>query len=332
MTHKIETKIKFGFIGCGLIGNKRAKFLKNSSIIGCFDKDQNKAKLFSKKFNCENFHNYNKLIKKCDAIIICTPHKYLDKYALISLKFNKNIFIEKPAGTSLNKIKKLINKSKNKNIKIQVGFNHRYHPSIIKALDLIKKNKIGNLMYVRSRYGHGARKDYHKEWRMDKKISGGGELIDQGSHIIDLSRIFLGEFVKINSTLKSFFWKTKVEDNAFLTLITKDKKVAFLHASCTEWKNKFSFEIFGKTGKIEINGLGGSYGKEKLYFYKMSKKFGKPKLKVYHFNSKIDLSWKKELFDFIKAINLKKKVKCGLNDAYKNMEIIESSYKNINQI
>ena len=98
-------------------------------------------------------------------------HKYLDKYALISLKFNKNIFIEKPAGTSLNKIKKLINKSKNKKIKIQVGFNHRYHPSIIKALDLIKKNRIGNLMYVRSRYGHGARKDYHKRMENgDKKF------------------------------------------------------------------------------------------------------------------------------------------------------------------
>ena len=97
MKYKIETKIKFGFIGCGLIGNKRAKFLKSSSIIGCFDKDQNKAKLF--QIYCKS-HNYNKLIKKCDAIIICTPHKYLDKYALISLKFNKNIFIEKPAGTS----------------------------------------------------------------------------------------------------------------------------------------------------------------------------------------------------------------------------------------
>ena len=248
MSNKIKTKFKFAFIGCGLIGNKRAKTIAKKSIIGCYDVNKINAKLFAKKFSCKIYDDYEFLIKECDIVIICTPHKYLDKFTLYSAKLGKNVFVEKPASISLSKIQTLINKVNklDKKIKIQVGFNHRFHPSIIKAIDMIKKNQIGELMYIRSRYGHGARKNYQKEWRMNKSISGGGELIDQGSHIIDLSRIFLGNFVDINSTLKTFFWKSKVEDNAFLTLKTKNNKVAFLHASCTEWKNKFSFEIFGK--------------------------------------------------------------------------------------
>jgi len=330
MINKIQTKFKFAFIGCGLIGTKRAKSISNKSIIGCFDTNQVNAKIFSKRFNCKIYKNYKDLLKVSDIVFICTPHKYLDKFTLSSAKLGKHILVEKPAAISSTKIKFLMNqviKLKN-DIKIHVGFNHRYHPSIIRALKMCKQNSIGELMYIRARYGHGARKNYQKEWRMNKTISGGGELIDQGSHIIDLSRIFLGEFTKINSLLKTFFWKSNVEDNAFLTLRTKKNKIAFLHASCTEWKNKFSFEIFGKKGKIEINGLGGSYGQEKLYFYKMSKNFGKPKIKVWNYSSKSDSSWKHEILDFIRSINSNRNVSCGLNDAYENMKIIDKCYKN----
>ena len=100
-----------------------------------------------------------------------------------------------------------------------------------------------------------------------------------------------------------------------------------MHASCTEWKNKFSFEIFGKKGKLEIRGLGGSYGKEKLLFYKMSKNLGKPKIKIWNFPSKTDLSWKSELSEFVKCIKFNKKVSCSLIDAYENMKIINKCYK-----
>lgn len=334
MNNKIKTNFKFAFIGCGLIGNKRAKTISKNSIVGCYDTNKINSRLFAKKFKCKVYDDYKILIKESDIVVICTPHKYLDQFTLYSAKLGKNVFVEKPASISFSKIKTLMKKvSKlNQKIKIQVGFNHRFHPSIIKTINMIKKNQIGEIMYIRSRYGHGARKDYQKEWRMNKSISGGGELIDQGSHIIDLSRIFLGDFNKISSTLKTFFWKSKVEDNAFLTLKTKKNKVAFLHASCTEWKNKFSFEIFGKKGKIEIDGLGGSYGKEKLYFYKMSKNFGKPKLKIINFQSKTDISWKNEIADFIKTIKLDKKVSCSLKDAFENLKIINQCYKANNKL
>ena len=329
MKKKINPKLKFAFIGCGLIGNKRANSISKNSIVGCYDVSKKKSNSFAKKFSCKSYNDYNKLVKDSDVVIICTPHNYLDKFALISLKLGKHVFVEKPGAISLIRLKNLINKTKylNKNLKIQVGFNHRFHPSIIQAIKMVNQKTLGDIMYVRSRYGHGGRKNYEKEWRMNKSISGGGELIDQGSHIIDLSRIFLGEFVKIDSYLNNFFWKSKVEDNAFLTLKTKHNKIAFLHASCTEWKNKFSFEIFGKKGKLEIEGLGGSYGKEKLLFYKMSKNFGKPKLKIWNFSNKFDISWKSELSNFIKSIKFNTKVSCSLNDAYANMKIINKCYK-----
>ena len=329
MKKKINSKIKFAFIGCGLIGNKRANTISNNSIIGCYDAIKKKSNTFSKKFFCKSYNDYNELIKDSDAVIICTPHKFLDTFALISLKLGKHVFVEKPGAISLKRLKNLKNKAKflNRNLKIQVGFNHRFHPSIIQAIKMVNQKTLGDIMYVRSRYGHGGRKNYEKEWRMNKSISGGGELIDQGSHIIDLSRIFLGEFIKIDSYLNNFFWDSKVEDNAFLTLKTKNNKIAFLHASCTEWKNKFSFEIFGKKGKLEIKGLGGSYGKEKLLFYKMSKNFGKPKLKIWNFPKNIDISWKSELSDFVKSIKFNTKVSCSLNDAYENMKIINKCYK-----
>ena len=328
MKKKINSKLKFAFIGCGLIGNKRANSISKNSIVGCYDVSKKQSNSFAKKFMCKSYNDYNKLVKDSDVVIICTPHNYLDKFALISLKLGKHVFVEKPGAISLKRLKNLINKAKylNKNLKIQVGFNHRFHPSIIQAIKMVNQKTLGDIMYVRSRYGHGGRKKYEKEWRMNKFISGGGELIDQGSHIIDLSRIFLGEFINIHSYLKNFFWKSKVEDNAFLTLKTKNNKIAFLHASCTEWKNKFSFEIFGKKGKLEIKGLGGSYGKEKLLFYKMSKNFGKPKLKIWNFSKKIDISWKSELSDFVQSIKFNTKVSCSLNDAYENMKIINKCY------
>ena len=183
-------------------------------------------------------------------------------------------------------------------------------------------------MYIRAVYGHGGRLNYNKEWRFNKKISGGGELIDKGSHLIDLSRLFLGNLSINFCKLKTFFWKMKLEDNCFLNLENKKGAFAFLHASCTEWKNKFIFEIFGKDGKIEINGLGKSYGKETLIYYKMSKSMGIPKKNVYSFKNNENFSWKMELNDFYLDIIKKRKSIPNINDVYENLKIINRIYNN----
>ena len=244
---------KIGIIGCGLIGYKRAKSLgSKGKLIACADPNISQAKRIARNKKVKIFTNWKKLleIKEIDIVIISTPHNQLTKILLEAYRKNKHILVEKPATKNLDEIKKIISKVKGNKIKIRIGYNHRYHPSIIKAQEIIKLGIIGKIMYLRARYGHGGRPGYEKEWRAKLSVSGGGELIDQGSHLIDLSRLFLGEFNKVKGFINTYFWKMSVEDNAFLILKTYSNKIAFLHASWTEWKNMFSFEIFWYSWKI----------------------------------------------------------------------------------
>ena len=326
-----KKSIKFGFIGCGLIANKRAKFIKKNDIFICFDTNQNNSKKFSENYNCKVAKNINEILnfKDLNAVIISTYHNSLASFAIKAYKKKLNVLVEKPGGKDLNQLKQLysiIKKSNKKNI-IQVGYNHRYHPAIIKTLDLLKnKKKTGEIMYIRCRYGHGGRLNYEKEWRANKEISGGGELIDQGSHIIDLSRLLLGNFNSIKSELVTKFWRMNVDDNAFIILKNTKKQIAHLHCSCTEWKNKFNLEIFCKKAKFEVDGLGGSYGYEKLKIYYMKKKMGVPSYKEIVFKEK-DKSWKREIDVFKKSIKYKKIFGPSVDDAYQNMKIISYCYK-----
>ena len=324
-----QIKFKVGIIGCGLIGFKRSKFLgPQSELIACADTNINNLNKISTRKNIKKFINWKELlkVKEIDIVIIATPHNHLAKIVIAAYKHKKHILVEKPGAKNLKEIKRIISVAKNKKIKIRVGYNHRYHPSILKAKNLVNSGSLGDLLYIRARYGHGGRLGYEKEWRAKKLLAGGGELLDQGSHLIDLSRIFLGNFIKINGVTKTYFWNMSVEDNAFLTLETSNNKIAFLHASWTEWKNKFSFEIFGKKGKLNINGKGGSYGSEKLIFYKMSKKMLKPNEKKWIFRSK-DVSWKNEINELYKDIKYNRTPSCNLNDAYQTLKIINKVYK-----
>src|SRR5262249_8046796 len=140
-----------------------------------------------------------------------------------------------------------------------VGFNHRFHPAIKQAKKLLDENAIGPLMYIRARYGHGGRVGYDREWRASKAGWGGGGMLGSGVHLIDLCRWMGGEFKLDTGRIFTFFWDMPVEDNGFLILKSESgDKAALLHASCTEWKNVFEFELFGKTGKLQVLGLGRS--------------------------------------------------------------------------
>jgi predicted dehydrogenase len=211
-------------------------------------------------------------------------------------------------------------------VKVRVGLNHRHHRSIRKAKELVDKGELGELMFIRGRYGHGGRIGYEKEWRANKGISGGGELIDQGPHLIDLSRWFLGEITEVNGFAHTYYWDMPVDDNGFMMLTNPKKQIAFLHASCTEWKNLFSIEIYGKLGKLDISGLGGSYGLEKITWYKMLKEMGPPETVSWEFPM-ADNSWTIELLEFFNDIEFNKVVSPSLIDAQIILRIIEKVYK-----
>jgi predicted dehydrogenase len=208
----------------------------------------------------------------------------------------------------------------------RVGFNHRYHPAFQKAREIFASGVMGGLMFIRARYGHGGRIGYDQEWRADPKLSGGGELIDQGIHLIDLAGWFLGEFKKVDGHAETYFWKMPVDDNAFLSLRTAKNQTAWLHVSCTEWKNLFSFEIYGRHTKLAIEGLGGSYGVEKLFHYQMKPEMGIPDTKVYEFPG-ADESWKIEMTKFEEDIQSKLKPDAGLAEARAALQIVETIYE-----
>jgi predicted dehydrogenase len=328
--NKIYNKQIFsvGIIGFGLIGQKRADHIGRGRIIAVADIDESKFKLIRDFHKIIFYTNWRDLVinNDIDIVIIATTHDLLAEIAIAALNSGKHVFIEKPAARNTTELDKLINISKLSNKKIRVGFNHRYHRSVLKAKEIINSNEIGELMYIRARYGHGGRFGYEKEWRANSSISGGGELIDQGSHLIDLSRMFLGEFVEINGLAQNFYWGMDVEDNGFMLLKNANKQVSFLHVSCTEWKNIFSMEIYGKLGKIDLNGLGGSYGTERITFYKMLPEMGPPETLTWEYPM-LDNSWGVELEEFYDDIQFDRSPSVDLIDAYQSLIIIENIYK-----
>jgi predicted dehydrogenase len=207
-----------------------------------------------------------------------------------------------------------------------LGYNHRFHPGLRKAREIVDSGALGPLMFLRGRYGHGGRKGYDREWRADPKLSGGGELIDQGVHLIDLASWFLGDFPTIEGHACTLFWDMKVDDNAFLSLRTARGQTAWLHVSCTEWKNMFSLEIYGRDGKISVDGLGGSYGQERLTYYRMLPQMGPPETQAWEFPAADD-SWALETGAFVEDIRLGRAPSPGLQEGVRTLEIVEAIYR-----
>src|SRR5205823_4748504 len=172
-----------------------------------------------------------------DAVIVATSNQALVPVTAAAIRHGKHVLVEKPAARSAAELAPLVAAACATGVLVKVGFNHRFHPAFVKARALVDSGDLGQLMYIRARYGHGGRLGYDREWRADPAIAGGGELLDQGVHLIDLARWFAGDFSAVQGHLATCFWDMPVEDNAFLTLHTVRGQTAWLHASCTEWKN-----------------------------------------------------------------------------------------------
>lgn len=317
-----------GIIGCGLIGQKRFHALGEAKLIACADVDTTKAKALGEPVGAKVFDDWKNLLAlpELDIVVIATLHDSLAEIALAAIEAGKHVLVEKPAARNARELEPLMAAAKNQKVKVRVGFNHRYHRGFRQAKKLLDQKQLGELMFLRARYGHGGRLGYDKEWRANPVLSGGGELIDQGSHLIDLSRWILGNFVEVDGCAHTYYWDMPVDDNGFLLLKTADKKIAFLHASCTEWKNLFSMEIYGRTGKLEISGLGGSYGVERLAFYKMLPEMGPPETTIWEYPTADD-SWSVELVEFYDDIRLDREPAVGLKEAYEVLKIVDNIYK-----
>lgn len=321
--------MNIAIIGCGFIGQKRAKTLAGCRLVACVDPIIERAQALANQFpDCLAVADWRDIVQRQDIhiIIIATLHAQLAEIGLAAATAGKHVLIEKPAGRRSSELEPVIAAAEQTGALIRVGFNHRYHRAFRKARSLIDENALGELMFLRARYGHGGRVGYDQEWRAKPELSGGGELIDQGVHLIDLARWFLGDFHEIQGHAQTYYWNMPVDDNSFLMLKTPKKQIAFLHASCTEWKNLFSFEIYGKLGKLDINGLGGSYGVERLSFYKMSASMGPPETTIWEFPM-TDNSWDLEFAEFLEDIQQNRQPAASIQDAHAALKIVEEIYR-----
>ena len=316
-------------MGCGLIGQKRLNSLPSGTVRIACDLDIERARrLAALSPGCRATASVAEAVSAPDVslVVIATVNSALAPLACQAAEAGKHVLVEKPVGISLQEIEQLHRIASKRGVLVRAAYNHRYHPACLKTLELWRSGALGPLMFLRGRYGQGGRVGYEKEWRADPKLSGGGELIDQGVHLIDLASIFLGDISTIEGHTATYFWKMPVDDNAFLCLRNQQGSTAWLQVSCTEWKNLFSLEIYCRDAKLHWEGLGGSYGVERLSYYKMLPQMGPPETTIFEF-PRGDESWKLEMAEFFEDIRLNRAPVPGLKEAKTVMRVVETIYE-----
>jgi predicted dehydrogenase len=321
--------MRLAIVGCGFIGQKRLRSLTaEARVVAVADPVRERAEaLAAQARDAAVFTDWRDAVGRpdVDAVIVSTTNEALAPVTRAAVEAGKHVLVEKPAARAPEELTPIIAIAEQNALCVQVGFNHRYHPAFRQARILFESGALGPLMFVRARYGHGGRVGYDREWRARPEISGGGELLDQGVHLIDLARWFLGEFTNVTGHIATFFWDMPVEDNGFLLLRTAEGRVAWMHATWTEWKNTFSFEIFGRDGKLHVEGLGGSYGVERLSYYKMKPSMGPPETTIWEYPGD-DGSWRAELQAFAEAVEARRSPPVTLRDAQAALTVVHQIY------
>ena len=313
-------------VGAGLIGNKRAAAIGPlDSIVSITDPDAERKARFAETHRYKLDQQTDPTPRPGDAAIIATTHDQLVPAALPFAQAGCHLLVEKPGARNPQEFNELVTATRTA-ATVAIGYNHRFHPAIRELRKISEDIPYGPVLSIRARYGHGGREGYEKEWRASKEQAGGGELLDQGSHLIDLTRFLAGDFTLTHADLATLFWNMEVEDNAWLHGRLPNGGRASLHASWTEWKNLFSFEVAFTTAKVEVNGLGGSYGPESLTIFHMESGLGPPKRTSYEFPPG-DESWALEWQDFVDKANGNSGIGATANDALDVLTVIQEAYR-----
>lgn len=317
------------------MGAKRASALAqfaDARLVAVADPNLERAQALAQPFGCRAGTAWEALVtaRNIDAIVVATPHRWLAPITLAALAAHKHVLCEKPLAMSPEEAAQVVASAAHNGAKLKTGFNHRHHPALAKAHVLAQAGTVGRLLFLRCRYGHGGRAGYEQEWRAQPEESGGGELMDQGIHALDLFRWFLGEFREVSAVTARAFWPTPVEDNAFCILRTPSGQVASLHASWTQWKNLFSFEVFGERGYLIVEGLGASYGRERLVVGRRPAKFGAPAEETIEYDDE-DSSWTDEWEEFFAAIREDRRPLADGFDGWQALRLVHAAYESAKQ-
>lgn len=331
------SKVRAVIIGMGRMGRTRYEAMKKHGgykiVAICDTNDSNMDSYQEQKYN-----DWKECIDKSEVntVIVCTYNVVIPDIVCYALGKGYAVFSEKPPGRNLEdalRMKTAYEAASNSILKF--GFNHRYHNSVIEAKALLDSRILGDVVCARGVYGKAGTPSFQTEWRNDKAISGGGIMLDQGIHMLDLMYYFMGKFTEITSSVDQLVWKEMpTEDSAFSILRTADGKVASLHSSAIQWRHKFSLDLICTNGFISLNGLltsTNSYGEEKITYYRKDLEqktggLGKPMEHTMCFNE--DHSWDYEMEEFYDAVVNGKEIQLGtIDDAVNLMKMLESIYR-----
>ena len=331
----MHSKINVGIAGYGIVGKRRGECINKNqhlNLVAVCDRNfESPGKLDDGIFY---YPTYNELLQhEIDVLFVCLTNDIAAKVTIAGLENGLHVFCEKPPGQNVEQIKDVIEvEKKYPKLKLKYGFNHRYHESVTDAYKIIKGGELGNIIDLNAVYGKSkvvTATGPNADWRSRREIAGGGILLDQGIHMVDLICYFTGDFEEVYSFISNNYWKYDVEDNAYAIMRTADGKVAVLQSSATQWRHDFRLHITLEKGSLILRGILSStksYGAETLKVaYKADDESGDPKEKIVRYN--YDPSWEDEVNEFAEAIINDVPIVSGTsNDAYKTMELVYRIY------
>src|SRR3989338_11006110 len=263
--------LRVGIAGYGVVGKHRRKCIEkipNTKIVSISDKNVSTKQL--QKNASFYFDDYQKIYSQpLDVLFVCLTNDVAADAVIKGLESGFHVFCEKPPGRNLEDVKRVLNCKKHyPQLKLMYGFNHRYHHSVQEAMNIIHSGQLGKILNLRGVYGKSKLITFNQsDWRTKKAIAGGGVLLDQGIHMVDLMRLFSGEFVEIHSFISNSHWNHDVEDNAYAIMRTQSGIVGMLHSSATQWRHRFHLDINLEKGSLILSGIlsgSKSYGAETL--------------------------------------------------------------------
>lgn len=279
------------------------------------------------------YNNYLELLDNntLDILFVCLPNYLAPEATIAGLEKGLHVFCEKPPARTVDEMRQVIKiEKKHPQLKLKYGFNHRYHGSVKKAKEIVSSNKFGDIINFRGVYGKSSIVPFTGQWRSKKKYSGGGILLDQGIHMLDMFRYLCGDFEEVNSFISNNYWGHDVEDNAYAMMRDKKGRVALIHSSATQWQHSFRLEIAFEEGFLELSGIlsgSKSYGEEKLLVVPKQEESVNGALSVKMTQFLDDNSWKDEIDEFVDIIcNDKPVVQGSSYDALKVMELVYKIY------
>jgi len=322
--------MRVGIIGAGLQARRRAPVVRDfptTDLVVISAAHIESAKRLANQLGCEAALGWESVVerKDLDAVIVCTPPNLHSPIAIAAMKAGMHVLCEKPLTRTIPEAEAMLELARESPVVLKCGFNHRHHPAIQRARDWFDHGCIGEAIFIRCCYGIGGRPGYEKEWRADPEIVGGGQLMEQGIHAVDLSRWFLGDFSQVTSFIETRFWEIEpLEDNAFALYRTRGGAVASIHSSLVQWKNLFTFELFGQDGYIIVEGLGGGYGVERAVLGKRD--FTAPFAEETIEYRGEDRSWLEEWKEFVSAIEENREPLGTGEDGVAAMRLVYAAY------